>query len=69
MHATVNNYLIAKHIATLEDFKSFFSEKPSDIHDLNESMKVKYARMKELNDMIRYGEWYQESQPILKELC
>lgn len=69
MHATVNNYLIAKHIATLEDFKSFFSEKQSDIHDLNESMKVKYARMKELKDMIRYGEWYQEAQPILKELC
>ena len=69
MHATVNNYLIAKHIATLEDFKSFFSEKQSDIHDLNESMKVKYARMKEPKDMIRYGEWYQEAQPILKELC
>ena len=69
MHATVINYLMAKHIATLEDFKSFLSEKQSDIHDLNESMKVKSARMKELKDMIRYGEWYQEAQPILKELC
>lgn len=69
MHATVNNYLIAKHIATLEDFKSFLSEKQSNIHDLNESMKVKYARIKELKDMIRYGEWYQEAQPILKEIC
>lgn len=69
MHATVINYLMANHIATLEDFKSFISEKQSDIHDLNESMKVKAARMKELNDMIRYGEWYQEAQPILRELC
>lgn len=69
MHATVINYLMAKHIATLEDFKSYLSEKQSDIHDLNESMKVKSARMKELKDMIRYGEWYQEAQPILKELC
>lgn len=69
MHATVINYLMANHIATLEDFKSFLSEKQSDIHDLNESMKVKSARMKELKDMIRYGEWYQEAQPILKELC
>ena len=69
MHATVINYLMAKHIATLEDFKSFLSEKQSDIYDLNESMKVKSARMKELKDMIRYGEWYQEAQPILKELC
>ena len=69
MHATVINYLMAKHIATLEDFKSFLSEKQSDIHDLNESMKVKSARMKELKDMIRYGEWYREAQPILRELC
>lgn len=69
MHATVINYLIANHIATLEDFKSFLSEKQSDICDLNESMKVKSARMKELKDMIRYGEWYQEAQPVLKELC
>ena len=69
MHATVINYLMAKHIATLEDFKSFLSEKQSDICDLNESMKVKSARMKELKDMIRYGEWYQEAQHILKELC
>ncbi|MST57701.1 MobQ family relaxase [Waltera intestinalis] len=69
MHATVINYLMAKHIATLEDFKSFLSEKQSDIHDLNESMKVKSARMKELKDMIRYGEWYQEAQPILRDLC
>lgn len=69
MHATVINYLMAKHIATLEDFKSFLSEKQSDIYDLNESMKVKSARMKELKDMIRYGEWYQEAQPILRELC
>ena len=69
MHATVINYLMAKHIATLEDFKSFLSEKQSDIYDLNESMKVKSARMKELNDMIRYGEWYREAQPILRELC
>ena len=69
MHATVINYLMANHIATLEDFKSFISEKQSDIHDLNESMKVKAARMKELNDMIRYGEWYREAQPSLRELC
>ena len=69
MHATVINYLMAKHIATLEDFKSFLSEKQSDIHDLNESMKVKSARMKELKDMIRYGEWYREAQPILRDLC
>ena len=69
MHATVINYLMANHIATLEDFKSFISEKQSDICDLNESMKVKSARMKELKDMIRYGEWYQEAKPILKELC
>lgn len=69
MHATVINYLMAKHIASLEDFKSFLSEKQSNIHDLNESMKVKSARMKELKDMIRYGEWYQEAQPILMELC
>ena len=69
MHATVINYLMANHIATLEDFKSFLSEKQSDICDLNESMKVKSARMKELKDMIRYGEWYREAQPVLKELC
>ena len=69
MQATVINYLMAKHIATLEDFKSFLSEKQSDIHDLNASMKVKSARMKELKDMIRYGEWYREAQPILRELC
>lgn len=69
MHATVINYLMAKHIVTLEDFKCFLSEKQSDIHDLNESMKVKAASMKELKDMIRYGEWYREAQPILRELC
>ena len=69
MHAIVINYLMGNHIETLEDFKSFLSEKQSDIHDLNESMKVKSARMKELKDMIRYGEWYREAQPILRELC
>ena len=69
MHAIVINYLMGNHIETLEDFKSFLSEKQSDIHDLNASMKVKSARMKELKDMIRYGEWYREAQPILRELC
>ncbi|MCI7148356.1 MobA/MobL family protein [bacterium] len=69
MHATVINYLMVNHIATLEDFKSFISEKQSDICDLNESMKVKSARMKELKDMIRYGKWYREAQPILRDLC
>lgn len=69
MHATVINYLMANHIATLEDFKSFLSEKQSDIYDLNASMKMKSAKMKELKDMIRYGEWYREAQPILRELC
>ena len=56
-------------ITTLEEFQCFISEKQSDIHNLNESMKAKSAKMKELKDLIRYGEWYQEAQPILRELC
>ena len=69
MHATVINYLMANHIATLEDFRDFLYEKQGDIHGLNKSMKTKTARIKELKDMIRYGEWYREAQPILRELC
>ena len=67
--AYVINYLCVNQITTLEEFQCFISEKQSDIHNLNESMKSKSARMKELKDLIRYGEWYQEAQPILRELC
>lgn len=69
MHATVINYLMANHIATLEDFRDFLYEKQGDIHGLNKSMKTKTARIKELKDMFRCGEWYREAQPILRELC
>lgn len=67
--AYVINYLCVNRITTLEDFRCFISEKQSDIHNLNESMKAKSDKMKELKNMIRYGEWYQEAQPILREFC
>ena len=69
LQSTIINYLMANHVATLEDFRGFVSEKQSDIHNLNESMKAKSDKMKELKNLIRYGEWYQEAQPILRELC
>lgn len=69
LQSTIINYLMANHVATLEDFRGFVSEKQSDIHNLNESMKAKSDKLKELKNLIRYGEWYQEAQPILRELC
>ncbi len=32
-------------------------------------MKTKSVRMKELKDLIRYGEWYRDAQPVLREIC
>ena len=69
MRAEVINYLTANKIASLEDFKSFITDKQAGIYELNQSMKEKSVRMTELKDMLRYGEWYREAQPVIREIC
>ena len=69
MRAEVINYLTANKIASLEDFKSFTTDKQAGIYELNQSMKEKSVRMTELKDMLRYGEWYREGQPVIREIC
>ena len=69
MRAEVINYLTANKIASLEDFKSFITDKQAGIYELNQSMKEKSVRMTELKDILRYGEWYREAQPVIREIC
>ncbi len=69
MQAEVINYLTANKITSLEDFKSFIADKQDSIYELNQSMKAKSSRMKELKDMLRYGQWYGEAQPVIREIC
>lgn len=69
VQANVVNYLLVNQITTLEDFQLYVAKKQRDIRTLNKSMKTKSARMKELKDLIRYGEWYRDAQPVLREIC
>lgn len=67
--AEVLTYLTANKITSLEVFKSFIADKQDSIYELNQSMKEKSARMNELKDMLRYGQWYREAQPVIREIC
>ncbi len=69
MRAEVVNFLMTNKIATLKDFKRFISGKQADISSLNKSMKEKSSRRDELKDLIRYGQWYKEAQPVIREIC
>lgn len=69
VQANVVNYLLVNQITTLEDFQLYVAKKQRDIRTLNKSMKTKSVRMKELKDLIRYGEWYRDAQPVLREIC
>ena len=69
MHAEVLSYLTANRITSLEDFKSFVADKQNSIYELNQSMKAKSSKKTELKDMIRYGQWYREAQPVIREIC
>ena len=69
LHSKVVNYLIANDVKTLDAFKEYVSEKQQDLFKLNDSMKRKSARINELKDLIRYGEWYKEAQPVIREIC
>ena len=67
--AEVLTYLTANKITSLEDFNNLIADKQDSIYELNQSMKEKSARTKELKDMLRYGQWYREAQPVIREIC
>jgi hypothetical protein len=69
LHSNVVNYLISSDVKTLDAFKEYVSEKQQDLFKLNDSMKRKSVRINELKDLIRYGEWYKEAQPVIREIC
>jgi hypothetical protein len=69
LHSRVVNYLIANDVRTLDAFKAHVSDKQDELYKLNASMKKKSARINELKDLIRYGEWYKEAQPVIREIC
>ncbi len=69
MQADVISFLMTNHIVTIEDFKEYVSGKQSDIYSLNDSMKAKSFRLSELKELMKYGEWYREAQPVIRELC
>jgi len=56
-------------VTSVEDFREIVSGRQKELSDLNAVMKKKSAEIKELKDMIRYGEWYKQAQPILREIC
>ncbi len=69
LYAQISNYLIENNITTLDSFNDHVSRRQDDIFRLNESMKKKSGRIKEIKDMIRYGDWYKEAQPVIREIC
>ena len=69
LYAKVTDYLHANKVTSVEDFREIVSGRQKELSDLNAVMKKKSAEMKELKDMIRYGEWYKQAQPILREIC
>lgn len=69
LHAKIVNYLTANEVRTLDGFKEHVSGKQQDLYKLNDSMKNKASKISELKDLIRYGEWYIEAQPVIREIC
>ena len=62
------NYLMENEIFTLEELEARLSSVSDQFDTLNDSMKAKSARMKELQELMRLGENYQRTKPVYDEL-
>ena len=62
------NYLTVHDIVTLEDLETHVAARSSKVEASRASMKAKSARKKELKDLLRYVDFYQELKPVYDEL-
>lgn len=58
-------FLESKGLHTVEDLESYVSGLSCRMFDLNESMRKKSKKMKDLNDLIRQAEDYTQLKPIV----
>jgi len=67
-YAEAVNYLTEHQLCTLEDFKAHIDAHSNQMKNVKASMKTMSARKKELEELLRYADLYQETKPIYTEL-
>ena len=63
-----HNYLLSKGIVTIDDLDTYLSFVENKQHSMNDDMRRKATRIKELNELLRNADNYERYKPVSDEL-